>query len=525
MEEENIFLKKKKSLILAILLGIGLGYYAFLISPTLSMVVIVLFLVIVAFLIIRYTTLALILFFFSLPFTAFHMFNSIPLKLNYFFFILFLISIFMTKKKDEFMKTPLDVPLFLFLFVDILSVFQSRYIPANPFIIHQSVLNYPWIKGITKIMLLLWGYLIYYTCVNFFQSKQRLLQAFRIYCSAAVFFSLFGIACFIFYLPTGHIITFAGHETIVDISIDLPRLVSIEQEPLFFGLYILTILPVIYSLLVMHYIRKEKNTFLFWCSIIMTLALFLTQSRSALLGFMVSIFTLFFFFKGEKPWSQVINEMLLLIKRTVCTLLSSKIRKVVATLLLILIVASSIVYYDTFSHTIEYGIIIPITGAFDSTHGKFWSTKTRLIAYEYAIDAFKNHPLLGIGYENYNFFSGNKYYYGLVHFNMNWPEVNNYPLKVLVELGIIGFICFLLIIVTLFSYLFYALHRTTNQYIRTMIQGYIASFIGISIIFLFSSNITRPYLWVSLAFAILFCHIGMQGCPLLPKENIETQTK
>lgn len=506
---------------LAILLGIGLGYYAFLITSSLSIVIISLLLFIAAFLIIQYTTLALILFFFSLPFTALSTFNNIPLKLNYFFFILLLISLFTQKKKDEFMKTPLDVPLFLFLFVVILSVFQSRYIPANSFIIHQSVLNYPWIKSIMRIMLLFWGYLIYYTYINFFQSKQQLLQVFRIYCFSVGLFSLFGIICYILYLLTGHIITFAGHETIVDISIELPRLVSIEQEPLFFGLYILTILPVIYSLLVMHYIRKEKNTLLFWYTIIMTLALFLTQSRSALLGFICSVSTLFLFIKREQSWHQVTHDILFLMKKTVCDLLSSKMRKAVALILLILIGVSFVAYYDTFSHTIEHGIIIPITGAFDSTHGKFWSTKTRLIAYEYAIDAFKNHPFLGVGYENYNFFSGTKYYYGLVQFNMNWPEVNNYPLKVLAELGIVGFICFLLIVVTLFSYLFYAHHRTTNQYIKTIIQGYIASFVGISIIFLFSSNITRPYLWISLAFAILFCQIGIQESSLPRKKSTE----
>ena len=166
----------------------------------------------------------------------------------------------------------------------------------------------------------------------------------------------------------------------------------------------------------------------------------------------------------------------------------------------------------TASQIIDQGILAPTIGTFSNTYGKFWSTRTRMITYEYALDAFRQHPWLGVGYENYNFYTGNKVYLGLLDFNITWPEVNSYPLKVLAEQGIIGFLSFLFFVVMFFYSLFSARRKTNDPFLKALLEGYIATFVGISIILLFTSNIIKPYLWIAMAFAIAVVKISITQC-------------
>ena len=121
----------------------------------------------------------------------------------------------------------------------------------------------------------------------------------------------------------------------------------------------------------------------------------------------------------------------------------------------------------------------------------------------YALDAFQQHPWFGVGYENYGFYTGNKQYLGLLEFNITWPEVNNYPLRVLTEQGIIGFIAFLFFVAVFFYALFSARKKVSDPFLKAVVEGYIAAFVGIAVLLLFTSNIIKPYIWVTLALAII----------------------
>ncbi|MEK6921178.1 MAG: O-antigen ligase family protein, partial [Nanoarchaeota archaeon] len=173
---------------------------------------------------------------------------------------------------------------------------------------------------------------------------------------------------------------------------------------------------------------------------------------------------------------------------------------------------------------IEEGILGPTIGTFNSAYGKFWSTKTRLIMAGYAVDAFREHPWFGAGYENYGFYTGNKRYLGLLDFNITWPEVNNYPLRVLAEQGIVGFIAFLFFIIVFFYSLFSARKKATDPFLKALVEGYIATFVGIAVMLLFTSNIMKPYIWVTLAFAVATIKAVNSSAPnvILDKQENES---
>ena len=89
-----------------------------------------------------------------------------------FFLILATVYYLFSNKKEEIINriaTPIDVPLFLFLIIMILSILQTIYIPNNPPINLNRIHNYPWIEGVLKM-----GILMVYVCL--FYCVQALLR-------------------------------------------------------------------------------------------------------------------------------------------------------------------------------------------------------------------------------------------------------------------------------------------------------------------------------------------------------------
>lgn len=528
MDVYSLIKKHKGRIMLAVVLGIFLGYvgYRFLFFTNMKIFFIILLVVSAGVFIIRSTHLAFIVFLGTLPlgknvYLPFSLPPSLILFIFLFFAVVYSYDKEMKSKVIEQIRTPLDISLFIFLVVIIFSVLQSKYIPQNPYIIKNFILNYPWIKSITKIMLVCGYITLFYVCVYLLNSKEKIIKCIKCYAIFLFSFSLFGLVMYIIYLVTGTANSLWGYSFIVDIPTDLPRLRGVEQEPLYFGFYLLTLLPVLYSMLLSNNSEMYKHfnnsafakKFLLVGIILSTGALMLTQSRSALLGFFFSMLVLLCFYKEK--WGEIYARGKKCVigrynycKESISPLLTKHHKKTVVLGFIVIIMAGTYagIHWSAISQKsvwlFEVGVIAPTIGSFEEGTGKYWSTKARYIAYSYAINAFRQHPWLGIGYENFNFYSGQKYYYGLYNFNMNWPEINNYPLKVLAELGVIGFLVFLFFLGTLFYSLFSALKKTKDPYFEVIIKGYIASFVGIAVLLLFSSSITRSYLWVSLGIAM-----------------------
>ena len=163
-------------------------------------------------------------------------------------------------------------------------------------------------------------------------------------------------------------------------------------------------------------------------------------------------------------------------------------------------------YLDIFLVGIRYPFNIfsekiarPITDAFNPSAYRFWSSRIRIWTIQYAWEGFKEHPLLGIGYSNYIFYSGYRFYPEVYGTAMNFPEVNNYPMKVLSEMGIIGFIVLLWLFVKIIRSTVSSIKSEKNRSTQTIMISFLISFIALSSQMLFYSYITLAYLWFMLA--------------------------
>lgn len=470
-----------------------------------------------------------LLFLFSLPLTNVGAMNGvIRIRLYYLFFSFLVCSLIynMSKKETEIdsakkVKTPLDVPLCFFLGIILISILQTVHVPANAPIISNNIMNYPWIKSITRVILLISCFAVFYVVAALLNTKEKIRKYLQWQCFFTLFFIAYALLSMFIFFTTDKILFMDGEEALFVNTDYIPRIKATEVEPLFFGFYILVTLPVLLSFLLRGFLIKQEQEYSWYFILgsagVMIVGLFLTQARSVLMGFFCSLFVLFFLYKGERSWKEYcvvyirlftpLMKMLLLLFQKILSSVWVKRR-----LMLIFIVMLLGIAIYTSMHwsaiqikgveVIEGTIIAPVKGIFDKSTGKYWSTQTRIIAYNYALEAFRLHPWLGIGYENYNFYSGNVVYQEIMVINMNWPEVNNYPLKVLTELGIIGFFIFLLLVCSIFFSLYTAMKKTNDPFLKTVLKGYMAVLCGVGVVLLFSSNVTRPYLWVALGFAM-----------------------
>ena len=224
---------------------------------------IILFFIVVGLIFIKKTNFLFYLFIISLPFMnrEWGMDLGFSLSPSYIFFGLVLVSFCYNKiMASEFfmISTPIDVPLFLFASVSILSVFQTAHVSSTPTIILDSFRNYPWIKGLIGILMLFLMYLVYYLSVNLFVKKDFLKNALYLFLVTAVMISLYTLFAAIFVFFSGSSIP-SALDPLTTFAEDKFRFRSFLAEPLFFGSYLLVLIPVIYSLLISktYFINKK----------------------------------------------------------------------------------------------------------------------------------------------------------------------------------------------------------------------------------------------------------------------------
>lgn len=437
-----------------------------------------------------------VLFIFSLGLNS----NSVSLNIGFhlqYAYLLLILAVFswilnkMIKKEEIiFKKTAITIPLFAFLIIASISIFQSRYIPDVTLILYNSLRNYPWVKSLTRVVLLALMIALFYFVINFIENKKVLRLTMAALLLSVTLFSFIGLYAFVSAfvdLPQFPFDVRSGY------SNELPRIHGFSPEPLFFGNYLMVFLPFFLLLYLSRYYILNKQVHLFSILIILT-AIVLTYSRSvwAVLLFMFGLIGIvkrkeIFHFKYFKP----------------------------ALIFLILFLP----FFSSYLvEPVQKSLILPIKGAFDVSTGKFWSTRLRITAFDLAIQSFKQHPILGIGLQNFNFHSGEVDFPGLFDYRSKWnlETINNLPLTILVELGIVGFV--------IGGWLFFRILKTyylslkkvkKDPYFYTLINGGLISFLIFMAQSFFFSTLTFPYFWFSLG--ITFAVIN------LAKEN-EKQT-
>jgi len=374
-------------------------------------------------------------------------------------------------KSDKF-----DFRLFVFLFVLVISSFQSRFIPIDPVVILGALRNYPWIKSLSRIVLMgvLVGVALFVRAYVSSDKKrfEALMKGLLLFGTVHALIGLFGFVIYAFGVNTSLVVQHGD---------DPQRIMSFESEPLFFGNYLLTILPVA----VLFCFKKQNiidRRFAIPAALIILSGSVLTFSRGVWAGILAAFVFL------------IIINARLLFKESLTT------KKAIVIILLSLCVLIGVVFLINLAtdRSFYQNFIEPVIGAINPNHGKFWSTRLRLMTIGLGLSAFLQHPFLGIGYENFSFHAGNIFINSLSEHILNYPDINSFPFKLLIETGIIGFTIITFLVFKSFIDLLRSVRKTKDVTAKVVIEGYCGVIIGIIVQLFFFSNIFSIYLWIML---------------------------
>jgi len=104
----------------------------------------------------------------------------------------------------------------------------------------------------------------------------------------------------------------------------------------------------------------------------------------------------------------------------------------------------------------------------------YGSAKARLTTAKVALKIINDHPYLGVGANNYDFYIRN--YWSIEDVFTKIAVVHNYYLLMIAQLGIVGFISFLWLLIAFFTRIRAAM-RSRVRYFRQIAVGVMASFI------------------------------------------------
>lgn len=431
----------------------------------------------------------------SLPFTSevFSIDFGFYFRLPYIFMILLASSFTYNKiisKDYSFIATPIDKPLFLFLMVAAISIFQTFYLSNTPFILFDLFRNYPWIRGFLGLILLFSMIIVYYLTVNIVKDKKMFIKSLKLIMIVCLIISLYGILGFIITFITSYELPQSINPVL---NMNGLRAKSLFNEPLFLGNFILSVLPIICSLLIT---KNEyfKKYLIVLSSIILTIALILTYSRGAWLGYLASLL-----FLGAVYSRKIYDNLHVIFKISFILLFGLVIILLMDPMVLNMSLAKNM-------NSAVTSISDSIVGAVNPSTSKFWSTRVRLWSSQHALDALKEHPILGVGYSNYVFYSGYRMYLGLFEHPVYFPETNNYLLKVLSETGLLGFAALIWLFIKIIQSIALKIRSEKEGTKRALMIGFTGSFIAVCTQLLFFSYITYAYLWVILAMMMSLCN-------------------
>ena len=416
---------------------------------------------------------------------------------TYFTFLLFFFSFIYKQAKSDNIRlttTPIDRPLFFFLFVMTISVFQTRYISNTPTIIFDAFRNYPWIKGLAGVLMFVLCLVIFYTVIHVIKNKKILKNAIILIISMITLLSLYSLAVLLYTYITGlHLPMF--FDPLLPQSNYALRLKSIFTEPLYFGNYLLSTLPVVFCLAISksQYLNRR---FIIFSFLILTASLILTVSRGAWFGFLVFLLLFIIIYK-QSIFSFDLQKKVI----KACFFVTFVVAVFIFTNAYLMNNRINTEIYDG-SKKVLSSITDPVLESFNPHKERFWSTRVRLWTFKYAWEGFKEHPLLGVGYSNYPFYSGNKYHENLFYFSINFPEVNNYPFQIFTEMGVIGFSVLIWLFITIILTAVRSIRDEYDKEKRDLLTGYFLAFVAVSAHTIFFSNLIYAYLWVMLAILI-----------------------
>lgn len=118
-----------------------------------------------------------------------------------------------------------------------------------------------------------------------------------------------------------------------------------------------------------------------------------------------------------------------------------------------------------------------------------------------AYKIFRKHPIIGLGPGNWT-----RHFIALIPPEIRGrataPSYNNLYMEILLDVGLIGFIPFLWIFISLFRNLARAIRKTEDRFLQAVLVSFIVGFMALLIEYYACFNFYRIYVWVPLGIAM-----------------------
>jgi len=359
----------------------------------------------------------------------------------------------------------LDLPLIFFLLVVVLSIFQSFYLTKDSFVLRNAFVNYPFIRSISRFVLLVLLVIFAYIVREIASRENALNRIVKFHLALATILSAFGVVVYMFYYFGS---TWTLNTGLMNNN-GFPRLQIFFSEPLFLGNYLLSSLTFLLYFLVSGKLLIRK-VLVYFMLVVQLLAMYFTFARSALAGLFVAFVLIIC---TDKYFSNKIFNFLFLKKKY-------RIIKYI--------------FISTIMISMLFFLYSQISSAVSPRSERFFSSFIRLHSFYSGLNAFKQHPILGVGFENFVFYGG-PYIISDITGNqilLNISDTNNIILKILAELGIVGLLSFLWLISTTLFVFFKIISCNKRIVFLTPI---FASLLAITIQMMFFSHIYLLHLF------------------------------
>lgn len=299
--------------------------------------------------------------------------------------------------------------------------------------------------------------------VSDFKDYKKIEKAITVSTWIVVLFSLWQFGGDLIGLPLSVTGLIEGYSKI---TFGFPRVQAFSKEPLYLGNFLL--LPI--GLVASRIIAQRQNKFDKLLLFLLIIVFFMTLSRGAILGLLVFFAIIILAY----PKKILTKKYIIPAVVALCS----------AFAVVILIIGS--LGNDFQSKFIEHLTM--------QNYQKSESSVSRIAWAGDAIEAWKTHPLIGIGMGNFGGFQ--------VNYEINNPRsqdiVNNQYLELLAENGIIGLGLFLMIIVTLLTRSKLAFASTNNDSKRALIICLSASFMAMMVQYNFFSTLSIIHIWFTI---------------------------
>lgn len=426
-------------------------------------------------------------------------------------------------KKIWVQKTPLDIPIALFLISQIISTILSMDV-------HTSIWGY-YSRFNGGLLSTLSYIILYYSFVSNFSLSDKLnnlrssvsaltmvKRILGISLISGAIVALWGLPSHFGYDPTCFI--FKGSFDVSCWTADFQpkiRIFSTLGQPAWLGAYLAILIPLLFAFFLN--LREKKYSFGFLLlAILFYLDLLFTKSRAALIAIWISLFIFVVFYHWSKlrkfpllyhrpdTWIfRIILGLWLVVNKS-----TTHFRFILGTIIVFLILTFVVLYpIELKGGKVQTTKIQTPTGSFSSGGGGTESGQIRLLVWKGALTAWTHYPIFGTGVETFAF----AYYkYRPVEHNLTsewnylYNKAHNEYLNYLTTTGIVGLGSYLAIIGLFFYKMFFFLRKRKFD---PLIYGILAGYLSILITNFFGFSVVIINLYFFLIPALVFILAGM----------------